>query len=90
MSLIVTAINVSIILYFSIQLHCIVQWVLQTERTNNKERASRQTHTQGNNNNNEGKQRRKNTNGNLQSVTTWKKSSEKKSTLEDGHVGRNM
>jgi hypothetical protein len=39
------------------------------EQINNKDRASRQTHTQGNNKNNEGKQR-KNTNGNMQSVTT--------------------
>jgi hypothetical protein len=38
--------------------------------TNNKEKASRQTHTQGNNKNNEDKQHRKNTNGNVQSVTT--------------------
>jgi ABC-type uncharacterized transport system permease subunit len=38
--------------------------------TNNKERASRQTHTQETTKINEGKQHRKNTNGNAQSVTT--------------------
>jgi hypothetical protein len=32
-----------------------------TEQTNNKEKASRQTHTQGNNNDNEGKQHRNKT-----------------------------
>jgi hypothetical protein len=38
---------------------------------NNKERASRQTHMQGNNNNNEGKQDRNKTQmENMQSVTT--------------------
>jgi hypothetical protein len=41
-----------------------------TEQTNNKEKASRQTYTQGNNKNNEGKQHRKKINGNVQSVTT--------------------
>jgi hypothetical protein len=35
-----------------------------SSHTNNKERESKQTHTQGNNKNNEGKQR-KNTNGNM-------------------------
>jgi hypothetical protein len=59
----------------------------------------------GNNKNNEGKQHTKNTNGNVQSVTTWKKAKKKKKqrsrilqsneykisyALEDGHVGRNM
>jgi hypothetical protein len=43
-----------------------------TEQTNNIEKASRQTHTQGNNKNNEGKWK-KNTNANVLSVTTWKK-----------------
>jgi hypothetical protein len=42
---------------------------------------STQTHTKGNNKNNEGKQHRKNTNGNVQSVTTWKKA-EKRSEAE--------
>jgi hypothetical protein len=59
--------------------------------------------TQGNNKNNERNELRKYTNGNAQSVTTWKrrqKSSKAESfrhmkikipyTLEDGHVGRNM
>jgi hypothetical protein len=75
---------------------------MRTEQTNNKDRASRQTHTQRKNKNNEGKQR-KNTNGNTQSVTTSKKAGKKQRsrvfqaydnklsyTLEDGHVGRNM
>jgi hypothetical protein len=53
---------------------------LLTDQTKNKERASKQTHTQGNNKNNEEKQHRKNTNGNVQSVTTWKK--EKKKSCE--------
>jgi hypothetical protein len=45
-----------------------------TEQTNNKERASRQTRTQGNNKNHEGKQHRNKTKmENMQSVTTWKK-----------------
>jgi hypothetical protein len=52
---------------------------MSTEQTNNKERASRQTHTQGNNKNNEGKQHRNKTQvENMQSVTTWKKGSEQK------------
>jgi hypothetical protein len=52
-----------------------------------------------------GKQHRKNTNGNMQSVTTWKTNAKKKKqgsrilqtyeniisyTPKDGHVGRNM
>jgi hypothetical protein len=40
---------------------------------NNKEKASRQTHTQETTKINEEKQNRKNTNGNVQSVTTCKK-----------------
>jgi hypothetical protein len=44
---------------------------LCTEQTNNKDRASRQTHTQGNNKNNEEKQHRNKTQmENMQSVTT--------------------
>jgi hypothetical protein len=71
-------------------------------KTNSKERPSRQTHKQGNNNNNEGKQHSKNTNGNMQSVTSWKRRQKTSVTdsfkhmkikisytLEDGHVGRN-
>jgi hypothetical protein len=43
-----------------------------TEQMKNKQRSSRQTHTQGNNKNNEGKQHRNKTQmENMQSVTTW-------------------
>jgi hypothetical protein len=43
----------------------------RTEQTINKQRTSRQTHTQGNNKNNEGKQHRKKTQmENMQNMTT--------------------
>jgi hypothetical protein len=51
----------------------IAGYVAGYDRTDKQQRTSRQTHTQGNNKNNEVKQHRKNTNGNVQSVTTWKK-----------------
>jgi hypothetical protein len=47
-----------IILYFSILLHCIVQWVLQVvlhERNKQQEKASIQTHTQETEENRTGK-----------------------------------
>jgi hypothetical protein len=43
----------------------------RTEQTNNKEKANKQTHTQGNNKNNEGKQQKNKIQmENTQSVTT--------------------
>jgi hypothetical protein len=65
-----------------------------TEQTNNKERESRQTHTQRNNKNKEGKQHRNKTEmENMQSVTTWKKkaANQKSSKAESfKHVKRNI
>jgi hypothetical protein len=74
-------VSVCVLLYRMLVFHCLslhisaymaifrcVGFFIQTD---NKERASRQTHTQGNNENNEGKQHRnKSQMENMQSVTT--------------------
>jgi hypothetical protein len=65
------------VLVFTVSLHGHLQVCRIYILTNNKERANRQTHTQGNNKNNEGKQRKPQME-NIQCVTTLKKGSKPK------------
>jgi hypothetical protein len=78
---------------------------LQTDwrQTNNKEKAKRQTHTQGNNKNNEGKQKKKHNWKHAECDHVEKKKAKDQRSIilqankhriyytpEDGHVDRNM